>query len=141
MLIYSSESFLVKYNQLQDTLMLDCLKTLHLNEFKEGMDEALLFATGNQVKRWVLNVKNIGNLEEEQESWLQYHLYPQLMSSLGADNFIAVVLSDQCYEALLVEAGRLGLKSYNTFIKLNTFHAEEDALQWLSSESLSSMIA
>ena len=141
MLIYNSESFLVKYNQVQDTIMLDCLKKLHLNEFKEGMDEALLYATGHQIKRWVLNVEKIGNLEEEQESWLQYHLYPQLMGSLGADNFIAVVLSEKCYHALLVESGRLGLKSYNTFIKLNTFHAEEDALLWLSTEPLSSMIA
>ena len=141
MLIYNSDSVKVKYDEVQDVLFLNCLKSFSPEEFKSGMERALQHAYKHTIKRWILNVNNIGVLNEEAEKWLQLNLFPKIMSRLGADNFMAVVLSEHRYKALLSEAGLIGLKSYNSFIRLNTFCKEDDALLWLGTEPVSCLSA
>lgn len=136
MMIYYSDSFEVKYDHQQGILMLSCSRRLQSEHFKEGVVRALRFAAASDVKRWLLDTREIGCLNEEEESWLQSCLFPQMMSSLGTDNYIAVVLSERCYKALLLKAGKVGLKSYNSFIILNTFYELKEARAWLKNETL-----
>ncbi|GAB3196366.1 hypothetical protein ABID22_002947 [Pontibacter aydingkolensis] len=134
MLIYNSDSFKAEFDQEQGWLHFTCSKRLQFIEFKEGMKQALACAEENKVKRWLLDAREIGCLNEEEETWLQSCMFPKIMSSLGTNNYVAVVLSERCYHALLMEAGRFGLKSYNSFIIMNTFCEPEDALSWLDKE-------
>ncbi|MEJ8802018.1 hypothetical protein [Pontibacter sp. H249] len=134
MFVYSSDSFNVGYDQKQ--LVLTCAKRLDFEEFKEGLVSALLFAENYNVKRWLFDVRNIGSLSEEEETWLQSYMFPQIMVTLGTKNYIAVVLSEKCYSALLLQAGKYGLRSYNSFIIMNTFSDTETALSWLKQEKL-----
>lgn len=127
--IYNSTSFCVGYDQ--GHLLLKCSKRLQTDDFKEGLKRALFYAGKNNVKCWLLDVRAIGCLNEEEETWLQTHLYPQIMATLGINNFVAVVLSEKCYSSLLLEAGSYGLKSYNSFIIMNTFYTPEAGLNWL----------
>ncbi|WP_245539609.1 hypothetical protein [Pontibacter roseus] len=92
---------------------------------------ALEYARRHRVKQWLLDVRQIGELSEEEETWVQLQLFPQIMMYLGADNYIAVVLSERCYAQRVNESGLLGLKSYNSFIIMNTFCHLEDAVAWL----------
>ena len=134
MLIYHSSSFDVRYDQEQGHLLLTCYSRLQSNEFREGLVSALTYAKESVAKRWLLNFQRIGCMSEEEETWLQCYLFPLIMSTLGTNNYMAVVLSEKCYEALLLEAGKYGLKSYNSFIIMNTFCNTADALAWLEKE-------
>lgn len=112
--------------------MLQAISVIDPEEFKEGLAKAMEFAEENKVKRWLLDCRKIGTLEEREEQWLQSFLFPKMMISLGEDNYVAVVLSDKCYDVLLKEAGKFGLKSYNSFIVINTFCDMQEAIAWLN---------
>src|SRR5690606_36222945 len=111
MLIYNTESFSVKYDSQQNWLHLYCSEKLHAGKFKEGLVSALDYAEQKQLKRWLLDFRVIGSLDEQEEVWLQGYFYPLLMGALGTNNFVAVVVSEKCYDALLLEAGKFGLRS------------------------------
>lgn len=129
--IYNSDSLLIRYEADQNCVKLQAIKTIVFEEFKEGLEAALVFAGKHNIKYWLLDCSKIGTLEEEEELWLQSYLFPKMMITLGEDNYIAVVLSDKCYNNLLNEAGKYGLKSYNTFIVINTFCEMPEAIAWL----------
>ncbi|WP_246000407.1 hypothetical protein [Pontibacter diazotrophicus] len=95
------------------------------------------FASDYHVKQWLLDYRAIGALSEEEETWLHTHLYPRIMMTMGTDNYVAIVLSDKCYQALLSEAGLYGLQSFNSFIIMNTFSQTSDAVAWLDSSMIS----
>ncbi|MBC5991385.1 hypothetical protein [Pontibacter cellulosilyticus] len=136
MFIYFSDSMQVSCDRGKGLLVLTCLKRLRADEFKEGMVRALWYAEKYNIKRWLFDIKLIGALNEEEEAWLQNCLYPKMMSSLGADNYIAFLLSESCYKQLLFEAGETGLKTYNSFIILSMFDTTAKALEWLAMDSV-----
>lgn len=140
MFVYYSESLQVKCERSKGLLILTCLKRLQADEFREGLVRALWYAEKYNMKRWLLDVRQIDSLNEEEEIWLQNYLYPKMMSSLGANNFIAFLLSDRCYKRLLLEAGEVGLKTYNSFIILSMFDTPGKALEWLELDSVATAL-
>ncbi|MDX5417924.1 MAG: hypothetical protein LPK09_01820 [Hymenobacteraceae bacterium] len=78
-----------------------------------------------------MDLREIGKLSEAEETWVQVQLFPQIMMHLGMDNYVAVVMDERCYANIVNESGLLGLKSYNSFIIINTFYQMEDAVTWL----------
>jgi hypothetical protein len=128
--VYKTDSLEVNYN-LQERLFLHCHAIHNSNEFREGLLVALDFARKNQIKQWLLDFREIGELSENEETWIQVQLFPQIMMSLGTDNYMAIVVSENCYQYLLGEAGLLGLKSYNSFIIINYFSDLNEASAWL----------
>jgi len=108
-----------------------CLSQLSSKEFREGLWGALQCAEEHQIKQWLLDLRPIGELDEEEEVWLQLHFFPMLMTRLGTGNYLAIVLSENCYTKLLHQAGRYGLQSYNEVIIMKNFHEVDDAARWL----------
>lgn len=98
---------------------------------------ALQFAGEHHVKQWLLDYRAIGALDEVEETWLHTHLFPRIMMTMGTDNYVAIVLSERCYQTLLNEAGLFGLQSFNSFIIINTFSQTSDAVAWLNSSVIS----
>ncbi|MCC9136005.1 hypothetical protein ACFSKU_16160 [Pontibacter silvestris] len=135
-MICARKSFSVSSEAHENRLYLECFAELQSEEFRKSLLEALQFAKENHIKQWVLDFKKIGKLSEEEETWLHAELFPKMMMMLGSDNFVAIVLSEQCYKHLLSEAGFYGLQSYNSFIIMNTFYEVENAISWLDSSSL-----
>lgn len=127
--VYKSESCVVEH--IEEHLSLRCSKVLHSGEFREGLLKALQYARDNQIKKWLLDLREIGKLSEAEETWVQVQLFPQIMMHLGMDNYVAVVMDERCYANIVNESGLLGLKSYNSFIIINTFYQMEDAVTWL----------
>ncbi|MCX2741813.1 hypothetical protein [Pontibacter anaerobius] len=119
----------------QKRLYMVCLDKLSSKEFREGLIEALDCAEQHEIKQWLLDLREIGELEEDEEVWLQRYFFPSMMSKLGTGNHIAMVLSEKCYKALLFEAGKFGLQSYNEVIIIKNFCALPDALNWLDGQS------
>ncbi|MFD2245171.1 hypothetical protein [Pontibacter ruber] len=130
--VYKTDSFEVDYDP-QERLFLQCHAMPDSQEFRRGLLVALEFAKSHQVKQWLLDFREIGELNEQEETWIQVQLFPQIMMSLGMDNYMAVVVSEKCYDYLLKEAGLLGLKSYNSFIIINYFFDLAEASAWLDS--------
>ncbi|MFD2515497.1 hypothetical protein ACFSRY_16610 [Pontibacter locisalis] len=131
MKVYSSNFLEVDYHADHGWLCLRCFGKLESKEFRESLEKALEFAEENQVKQWLLDFREIGSLDENEDAWLQSYLFPKIMMRLGTSNYIAIVLSEKCYEVLLKEAGKFGLKSYNSFIIINTFYNLDEASRWL----------
>ncbi|WP_276495746.1 hypothetical protein [Pontibacter litorisediminis] len=99
------------------------------------MLEALCCAEKSGIKHWLLDLREIGELDEEEEMWLQRYFFPSIMSRLGTGNYVAIVLSERCYKTLLHEAGRYGLRSYNEVIIMKNFYEVPEAVSWLDSKS------
>jgi hypothetical protein len=136
MRVYSTDSLEVSFKETQQRLYLQCSGNFNSDEFRASLLSALQFAEENHVKQWLLDYRAIGALDEKEETWLHTHLFPRIMMTLGTDNYVAVVLSERCYQVLLKEAGLFGLQSYNSFIIMNTFANASDAAGWLDANAL-----
>ncbi|MFD3001016.1 hypothetical protein ACFS7Z_11625 [Pontibacter toksunensis] len=134
--VYSTDSLVVRYDEAQGRLYLQCNGSFNSTEFRESLLTALEFAGKHQVKQWLLDYRAIGALNDEEETWLHTHLFPRIMMTMGSNNHVAVVLSERCYQALLNEAGLFGMQSYNSFIIINTFSTTSEADAWLGSSVL-----
>ncbi|GAB3539075.1 hypothetical protein GCM10027443_35220 [Pontibacter brevis] len=137
MVVYSTDSLEVTFDEAQGRLHLQCFGNFKSREFRDSLLAALQFAEEYHVKQWLLDYRAIGALDEEEETWLHTHLFPRIMMTMGTDNYVAIVLSDRCYQALLDEAGLFGLQSFNSFIIINTFSHTADAAAWLNSSMIS----
>lgn len=135
--VYSTSSLTVGFDETQGRLYLQCYKYFNSREFRESLLAALQFAEEYHVKQWLLDYRAIGALDEEEETWLHTHLFPRLMMTMGTDNYVAIVLSERCYQTLLNEAGLFGLQSFNSFIIMNTFSTPADAIAWLDFSMIS----
>lgn len=112
-------------------LVLKCGHGMQSSDFRECLMKALRYAREHAIKQWLFDVRQIGKLSEDEETWVQAQLFPQIMMYLGTDNYVAVVVDEQCYNDMVNDAGPLGLKSYNTFVIINTFCRVEEAQAWL----------
>lgn len=135
MILYKANSIEIVCDEEQKRLYLTCLNQLSSKEFRGGLLEALQCAEEHEIRQWLLDLQKIGELEEEEEEWLQRFFFPSLMAKLGTGNYIAMVLSEQCYNKLLHEAGRYGLRSYNEVIIMKNFFELSDAEKWLESKA------
>jgi hypothetical protein len=136
MRVYSTGSLEVSFEEIQQRLYLQCNGNFNSEEFRSSLLSALQFAEEHHVKQWLLDYRAIGALDEKEDTWLQTHLFPRIMMTLGTDNYVAIVLSERCYQVLLKEAGLFGLQSYNSFIIMNTFANASDAAEWLNTNAL-----
>jgi hypothetical protein len=136
MTVYNSETLEVVFDVVLKRLFIKCHHNLNSAEFREGHLLALQFAKEHQIKQWQMNYSAIGELSDEDDTWVQTIFFPQLMILLGTNNYIAVILSDKCYYRLFDEVGKYGLKSYNSYIILNTFCDTEAADKWLTKHAI-----
>ncbi|RIJ41860.1 hypothetical protein [Pontibacter oryzae] len=136
MKLYKAGTFEVNYNNAHSILTLKCNTDLNVVEFREGVLAALRYAEAFVVKQWVFDFSQIGKLNEKEQVWLGNYLFPRLMMSLGSENYVAMVLSEECYRELLNDSGKDGLHSYNSFILLNTFCVATDAENWLVTQAI-----
>ncbi|NEM97833.1 hypothetical protein [Pontibacter burrus] len=113
-----------------------CTKAPDLESFKEGLLKALEYIREQPVYTWLLDLRAIEGLGEREETWVQVQFFPQLMM-LGHEHYFAIVVSESCYQDLLQDVGIYGLKSYNSFIIINTFCHVADAELWLRNQRLS----
>lgn len=129
MKLYQSDTLVVESTC--DRLVLRCNGRMKSDQFREGLMKALRFAREHHLKQWLLDFREIGKLNEEEEAWVQVQLFPQIMMHLGMDNHVAVVVDENCYHDMVSESGLLGLQSYNSFIIINTFCQLPEAIAWL----------
>ncbi|MBX0332873.1 hypothetical protein K3G39_06455 [Pontibacter sp. HSC-14F20] len=130
MKLFKSDTCEVGY--VADRLELHFNRNMQTEDFRQGLLAALRFAREHQVKLWLFDLRNIGRLSEEEETWLQVQLFPQIMMHLGIGNHVALVVDERCYDDMVKESGLLGLQSYNSFIIMNTFCDLQNAIQWLN---------
>lgn len=135
MKLYKASSLEISVDQAQKRLYMRCLSELSSKEFREGLVEALHCAENYQIKQWLLDLREIGQLDESEEVWLQSYFFPCIMQKLGTGNYVAIVLSEKCYERLLKETGKFGLQSYSEVIIMKNFYEVPDALRWLDAKA------
>ncbi|PKV75762.1 hypothetical protein [Pontibacter ramchanderi] len=126
---YKSETCEVGF--VADRLELRYNRNLRSEDFRGGLLKALERAREHQIKLWLFDLRNIGRLSDEEETWLQVQIFPQIMMYLGTGNHVALVVDERCYDDMIKESGLLGLKSYNSFIIINTFCDLQHAIDWL----------
>ncbi|MEJ8755470.1 hypothetical protein WG947_00560 [Pontibacter sp. H259] len=132
MVLYSSKAFNVSLPAGKTWICVECKERPGSQSFQSGLLKALEYIKGTPTNSWLLDFREIDWLGEEEETWLQVQFFPQLMM-LGYESYFAVVVSESCYDKLLNEVGAYGLKSYNSFIIINTFCHMQEAEEWLSS--------
>ena len=132
MMLYSAKAFTVNLPEGKSWICVECKEKPNKESFKAGLLKALEYLKANPLNSWLLDFRHIDWLGEEEETWLQVQFFPQLMM-LGHENYFAVVVSEACYGKLLNEVGAYGLKSYNSFIIINTFCHISEAEDWLRS--------
>lgn len=136
MKVFGTISMEVLYDEAQKRLQLECSRNFPSKDFRDSLLVALRFAEEHHVKQWLLDYTAIGTLNEKEEKWLHTHLFPRIMMTMGTGNYVAIVLSEKCYQALLREAGVLGLQSYNAYIIINTFSHPDHAVAWLNGSAI-----
>jgi len=117
-----------------DQITIACKERLDSEDFKCGLLKSLQLAKANGVRQWLIDARRIGELSETDEEWVQTAFFPQLMQE-DSTCYIAMVIAPNCYDRMLQENGWFGLKSYNSFIKINTFYNLQDADNWLRSHT------
>lgn len=132
MVLYKSEDFLVNKPEGKEWIYVNCKSDPGFEAFKLGLMKALEHVKAQPVNLWLFDVREIDELGEEEETWCQVQFFPQLMM-LGKENYIAIVVSERCYERMLQEVGDYGLRSYNSFIIIDTFCDVSEAENWLRS--------
>lgn len=132
MVLYKSKTFSVDLPDNRQWINVSCDVMPDFQEFKAGLMSALDYVRTERVNFWLFDLRAIDELGEEEETWLQVQFFPQLMM-LGQENYIALVVSETCYNRMLQEVGAYGLKSYNSFIIIDTFYHVNDAEDWLRS--------
>ena len=137
MKVYSTSMLEVVFDAAQGRLHLICISKFSSQDFRDSLLAALQFAEDHHVKQWLIDYTAIGNLEEAEQNWLHTHLFPRMMMTMGTGNYVAVILSERCYQALLREAGIFGLQSYNSYIIINTFSDADLATVWLRTAAIS----
>lgn len=132
MVLYKSDTFFVDLPDNRQWINVNCTIVPDFQEFKAGLMKALDYIRTDRINMWLFDLREIDELGEEEETWLQVQFFPQLMM-LGQENYIALVVSETCYNRMLQEVGAYGLKSYNSFIIIDTFCHISDAEDWLRS--------
>ncbi|NDK55463.1 hypothetical protein [Pontibacter fetidus] len=130
MVLFKSRNFTVDLPDGRQWVCVSCNALPDFKEFKEGLMNALDYVRTGRLNFWLFDLRAIDELKEEEETWLQVQFFPQLMM-LGRENYIALVVSEACYERMLQEVGAYGLKSYNSFIIIDTFCHVPEAEAWL----------
>lgn len=134
MTVYNSDSLVITLHPDSKQIWVECLASLDSEGFKKGLLNALELAKAHDVRQWLIDARKIGELSDAEESWVQINFFPQLMNDKSTC-CMAMVISNNCYDRMLQENGWFGLKSYNTFIKINTFYNVQDAENWLQSHA------
>jgi hypothetical protein len=135
MLIYQSDIIQVHYQEARKQIELTCTGNINSRELKVCYRKALQFAEKNKVKHWLFDFSGHYQLTEEDQQWLDTCFFPNLMIALGPDNYIGMVVPKPTYKKMIEEAGQIGLQTYNSFIKLNTFTSSPKAARWLGSQT------
>lgn len=135
MRLYKASSLVIDCDEALKKLYMTCLSTLVSSEFREGLMAALECAEKHHIKLWLLDLREIGELDEKEEEWLHRYFFPSIMAKLGTGNYVAMVLSEKCYDMLLHEAGKYGLRSYNEVIIMKNFFDLEEADSWLNTKA------
>ncbi|MBC5773220.1 hypothetical protein H8S95_04020 [Pontibacter sp. KCTC 32443] len=136
MILYNSEALSISLPVGNEWVCVECTKQPGYLNFKAGLMKALEYIRTNHINSWLFDFREIGELGEKEETWLQVQFFPQLMM-LGQENYFAILVSESCYNRMLQEAGAYGLKSYNSFIIIDTFYQKKDAEDWLRSHTVS----
>ncbi|MBB6610063.1 hypothetical protein H7F15_03350 [Pontibacter sp. Tf4] len=136
MKLYRSSSVEVTLPESGEWVRMECLSEPEFEAFKTGLLQALAYVKKHPVNTWLLDFRALDALGEREETWLQVQFFPQLMM-LGHEHYIAVIVSEECYHRMLEEVGDYGLKSYNSFIIINTFCQLPEAEDWLRNQRLS----
>ena len=134
--LYRSEALVVSLPESKEWICVECIKEPGNRDFKAGLMKALAYVKEHRVNLWLLDFREIGELGEEEETWAQVQFFPQLMM-LGHENYFAVLVSEGCYNRMLQETGAYGLKSYNSFIIIDTFCYKKEAEDWLRNHTVS----
>lgn len=129
MKLYSSQSCQVEH--IAERLEIMCSPGLESRAFRYSMMKALRYARSHMIKQWLYDLRSIGRLSEEEETWVQVQLYPQMMLHMGANNHVALVIEVRDYQEMVQELGISGLESCNSFIIMNTFCDKQEAVDWL----------
>ncbi|MBF9254690.1 hypothetical protein I2I11_15400 [Pontibacter sp. 172403-2] len=135
MMISRNNTSEVRFDPLHDRLQVHCSRSFDSAGFRSSLLEALTFAKAHYVKHWLLDLREIGELSEEDETWVYAQLFPEMMMTLGEENYLAVLIPEPCYQHLLKESGAEGLTSYNSFIIIHNFYEPEKAHAWLNRRS------
>ncbi len=132
MKLYKTTGFKIDVPGDKPWISIICKATPGFDDFRLGLLQALEHVKHDRRNLWLFDLRKIDALSEEEESWCQAQFFPQLMM-LGQENYIAIVVSEKCYQGMLQEVGLYGLKSYNSFIIIDTFFHIPDAQDWLLS--------
>lgn len=132
MMVSKNNTSEVSFDASHVRLQVNCGRSFNSADFRNSLLGALSFAQEHYVKHWLLDLREIGELNEEDETWVYAQLFPKIMIMLGEENYLAILISKPCYMRLLKESGRQGLTSCNSFIILHNFYKPEKADAWLN---------
>lgn len=135
MLIYQSDIIRVHYQEAKKQIELTCTGNINSTDLKTCYRKALTFAKKNKVKRWLFDFSGHFQLSEEDQHWLDTCFFPSLMIALGPDNYIGMVVPKITYKRMFQESGLIGMQTYNSFIKMNTFCSSPKATRWLGTQT------
>ena len=103
--------------------------------YREAWEESLKLAKTHNIKRWLINQRDLKGISTEDLRWTNEEWVPKSHREIGADRFTAVVLSENIFDELALKKSATTLRKDG--IIAGYFAQEEFAKQWLVDCSLS----
>lgn len=133
----SADGMILNHDFEHGILELTFTSEMGINLFQRSCLHALAYASEVYVKSWLVDLQNAPLLNDAQESWLATQLLPQLMMQMGEGNLMAVVISEESFQDLILSVGEQGLESCNSFLIIHTFCDVQKAREWLGNQAIS----
>jgi hypothetical protein len=103
-----------------------------MEQFKNGYWQALQFVKGHRkIRYYSTDISRIGPFDQEQEMWLNWEFYPQVLDCIQADIYAAVIFSEGHFQALVNHYVAPNLLPIHQFIHFNYFTSSAEANDWL----------
>lgn len=103
-----------------------------MEQFKNVYWQALQFVKGHcKISLYCTDISRIGPFDQEQEMWLNWEFYPQVLDCIQADIYAAVIFSEGHFKALVNNYVAPNLLPIHEFIHFNYFTNSVEANDWL----------
>ncbi|MCX2741818.1 hypothetical protein [Pontibacter anaerobius] len=130
--LLKTDKLRVRYAAQADTLFIYWEGAVSSEELKIGYTRIIELVRRLKPVKWQLDLQKRGTIRREDQRWVFEHVFPEVLSIVNDDVFIAVVLPVFLMHDLVSELSGDELMQDSNFLIMQHFMYPEEAQRWLN---------
>ena len=130
--LLSAPKLSVRYDTLEETLLVQWEGTVTSNELREGYTCLLELVRELRPVKWQLDLQTRSPIKREDQRWVFEFIFPKVLSLVKDDVFVAIVLPVSMIHELVSELTGDELMQEGNFLIMQHFMYPEEAQRWLN---------